>query len=149
MNELSSEIKQALVRRGLKNTKEASLFIGISNEALRTILAKGHIPRDRTLRVIAEKLGLDAASLVLTAHRDRVPAELKGFFLAPAASPFREGKRVFPLSQEQCDYLGKLMSPREVQLVRQYRQLTPEGKTEIAGFIDYQFAKHRNAMGRP
>lgn len=148
MKKLSGEIKQELANRGLRNLKEGAKFIGISTEALRLIVNKGHIPKDRTLRVIAGKLGLDLSGLILVAHRERVPAEAKGFFLSPVQAPFGQGKRITPLSQEQCDYLGKLMSTAEIQLVRKYRQLSIDGKTQFLGYLDYHFSLHRAALQR-
>lgn len=146
MNKLSSEIKRELERRGFESLKEAARFIGVSTEALRVIIKKGHIPKDKTLRIIADSLKLDLSGLILAAHQEKIPDEVKGLFLTPVASPYKEGKRKYPLSQEQCDYLGKLMSPAEIQLVRKYRQFSPDGKTEFVGYLDYHFSLHRAAL---
>jgi hypothetical protein len=148
MKKLSGEIKRELANRGLRNLKEGAKFIGISTEALRLIVNKGHIPKDRTLRVIADKLGLDLSGLILVAHREKVPVEAKGFFLSPVQTPLGQGKRITPLSQEQCDYLSKLMSPAEIQMVRKYRQLSIDGKTQFIGYLDYHFSLHRTALQR-
>lgn len=146
MKKLSEEIKRELANKGLRNLKEGAKFIGLSTEALRLIVNKGHIPKDRTLRIIAGRLGLDLSGLILTAHREKVPAEAKGFFLSPVNTPFGQGKRITPLSQEQCEYLGKLMGPAEIQLVRKYRQLTMDGKTQFIGYLDYHFSLHRASL---
>ncbi len=146
MRKISSEIKREFAKRGFRTLKESAKFIGISPEALRLIVKEGHIPKDRTLRIIADKLGLDLSWLILAAHREKLPDEVKGLFLSPVTSPYKQGRRKYPLSQEQCDYLGKLMSPSEIQLVRKYRQFSGEGKTEFIGYLDYHFSLHRASL---
>jgi len=140
---LSDIIKQALEKKGCRNLKDASKLLGISPELVRVILNKGHIPKDRTLKTMAKKLDLDGSVLILTAHQEKVPFEVTGFFLSPAASKFRQGKRVFPLSQEQCDYLEKVISPEEIHMMRKYRQVSEEAKTQIMGYVDYMYALKR------
>ncbi len=140
---ISEIIKHAIEKKGYRNLKDASKAVGISPELLRVIMIKGHVPKDKTLIMIANKLGLDKSTLILSAHQEKVPLEVKGFFLAPAEPRYRQGKRVFPLSTEQCDYLAKVMMPDEIQVIRKYRQVTDEGRTQIAGYIDYMFATKR------
>jgi len=141
---ISDIISQAIETKGFRNLKDASKFLGISPEILRITMSKGHIPKDRTLSIIAQRLGLDVPVLILAAHKEKVPVEVKGYFLSPAKSKLRWGKRIFPLSQEQCDYLRKIMSPVEVQMVRKFRQLSEEAKTQIIGYIDYMFIQKRS-----
>lgn len=140
---MSDMIKEALEKKGFRNLKDASKILGISPELVRVIINKGHVPKDNTLRIIATKLGLDKSSLILAAHQEKVPLEVRGFFLAPTESKFREGKRIYPLSQEQCDYLEKILTTEEVQMIRKYRQVSEEGKTQIAGYVDFMFASKR------
>ncbi len=142
---ISEMIRQALDKKGFRNLKDASKALSISPELLRVTLNKGHIPKDRTLGVIANRLGLDKAMLILAAHQEKVPTDVKGFFLPPAQSKSWREKRVFPLSEEQCNYLERMMSPQEIQMVRKYRQISQEGKTQIAGYVDYMFATKRKA----
>jgi hypothetical protein len=70
---------------------------------------------------------------------------MHGFFLEPQkpAGGVWDEKRKWPLSQEQCDYLSKLMSEQEIQLVRKYRQLAEEQRTQTQGYIDYHFETAR------
>jgi hypothetical protein len=96
------------------------------------------------LSIIANRLGLDAPTLILAAHQEKVPVEVKGYFLSASQSKPRQGKRIFPLSQEQCDYLAKIMSPVEIQMVRKFRQVPEEAKTQIVGYIDYMFTQNRS-----
>jgi hypothetical protein len=140
---MSDMIREALEKKGYRNLKDASKILGISPELVRVIINKGHVPKDKTLRIIATKLGLDKSSLILAAHQEKVPLEVKGFFLSPTESKFREGKRIYPLSQEQCDYLERVLTTEEVQMIRKYRQVTEEGKTQIVGYIDFMFASKR------
>ena len=140
---ISETIKDALEKKGLRSLKDASAEIGISSELLRVILSKGHLPKDKTLGMIANKLGINAPLLILSAHQEKVPTEVKGFFLAPTASTARTGQRKFPLSHEQCEYLEKIMAPAEIQLIRKLRQVSDETKSQIFGYVDFMFATKR------
>src|SRR3990172_11048937 len=100
-------IRQALEKKGFKNLKDASKVLGISPELLRVTINKGHIPKDKTLIAVANKLGLDKAILILSAHQEKVPSEVKGFFLSPSQAKFKRGKRTYPMSEEQIIYLEK------------------------------------------
>ncbi len=137
---ISEIIRQAIEAKGFRNLKDASKALGISPELLRIAVNKGHVPKDKTLVLIANKLGLNKSELILAAHQEKVPTEVKGFFLSPAKSKFKEGKRVYPISQEQCDYLAKIMTPQEIQMLRKFRQVSPEGKIQVTGYVDYMFA---------
>ena len=141
---ISEQIRQALEKKKFKNLKEAAKFLDISPELLRVILNKGHLPKDRTLTTIASRLGLDKSGLILASHQEKVPADVKGFFLSPSQTQYKEGKRISPLSSEQSDYLGKILSTVEIQLIRKYRQVAEEGKIQIVGYVDYTFASRRN-----
>ena len=143
MMKISDTIKQALEKKGFRNLKDAATALEISPELLRVTLNKGHVPKDNTLSIIAEKLDLDESSLILAAHQEKVPESVKGFFLSPMNTVERKQKRVSPLSQEQCEYLGKIMGPEEIQLVRQFRQVSEEGKTQIIGYVEYTFATRK------
>lgn len=142
---LADIMQGELKKRSVASLKSASRLLGISPELIRVILTKGHIPKDRTLRQIAQKLDLDLSSLVLTAHREKLPGDVKGHFLTPASLQGNNAKikRKYPLSQEQCDYLSQVMSTEEIQLVRKYRQLNSEGKIQSRGYIEYMFGVSR------
>lgn len=142
---ISDIIRQALEKKGFKNLKDASKVLGISPELLRVTINKGHIPKDRTLIMIANKLGLDKSVLILTAHQEKVPTEVKGFFLSPSSTKYRRGKRKYPLSEEQINYLEKILSIEEIMMLRKYRQVSEEAKTQVNGYIDYMYASKRSA----
>jgi hypothetical protein len=142
---ISDIIRQALEKKGFKNLKDASKVLGISPELLRVTINKGHIPKDRTLIMIANKLGLDRSVLILSAHQEKVPAEVKGFFLSPSTTKYRRGKRKYPLSEEQINYLEKILSIEEIMMLRRYRQVSEVAKTQINGYVDYMYASKRSA----
>ncbi len=138
-------IRQALEKKGFKNLKDASKVLGISPELLRVTINKGHIPKDKTLIAIANKLGLDKAILILTAHQEKVPAEVKGFFLSPSQTKFKRGKRTYPLSEEQITYLEKILSIDEIMMLRKFRQVSAEARVQIEGYVDFMFASKRSS----
>ncbi len=141
---ISEMIRQALDKKGFKNLKDASKVLGISPELLRVTINKGHIPKDKTLMMIANKLGMDRAILILAAHQEKVPAEVKGFFLSPSQAKFRRGKRMFPISEEQINYLEKILSMDEILMLRKIRQVTDEARIQITGYVDYMFSTKRS-----
>lgn len=142
---IAEMIRQALDKKGFKNLKDASKVMGISPELLRVTINKGHIPKDKTLIMIGTKLGIDKSVLILAAHQEKVPSEVKGFFLSPSTTKYRRGKRKYPLSEEQINYLEKILTVEEIMMLRKYRQITDEGKTQINGYIEFMFANKRIA----
>jgi transcriptional regulator with XRE-family HTH domain len=139
----SDLIRNALETKGLKNLKDAAKMLGISPELLRVVLNKGHIPKDKTLTLIANKLNIDKSLLVLAAHQEKVPNEVKGFFLTPSLGKLNRGKRKFPLSEEQSAYLEKILSIDELMLLRKFRQVTDEARMQISGYIDFMYASKK------
>ena len=137
---ISEMIRQALDKKGFKNLKDASKVLGISPELLRVTINKGHIPKDNTLRIIAKKLNLDMSLLVLAAHQEKVPDEVKGYFLTPSNAKLNRGKRKTPLSEEQTAYLAKVLSVDEIMALRKFRQVNDEGRLQISGYIDFMYA---------
>ena len=139
--QISTIVRQELDKRGFSNLKGAAQDLGVSTELLRMFVNKGRVPKDRLLIKIADRLGLDRASMVLEAHKQKLPLDLQGFLLEPQ-NPARgvwDTKRKWPLSQEQCDYLSSIMSEREIQLLRKYRQLTDDQRAQALGYLDYHF----------
>jgi hypothetical protein len=141
--DISEIIKNALDKKGFKNLKDASKALGISPELLRVTINKGHIPKDTTLSMIAKKLNLDMSVLVLSAHQQKVPNEVKGFFLTPSQAKYNRGKRKYPLSEEQTNYLAKVLSVDEIMLLRKFRQVNDEARSQIEGYIDFMYASKK------
>jgi hypothetical protein len=142
---INEMIRQALEKKGFKNLKDASKVLGISPELLRVTINKGHIPKDKTLMMIASKLGLDKSVLILSAHQEKVPDEVKGFFLSPSQAKFKRGKRKYPLSEEQINYLEKILSIDEIMMMRKFRQVSSEARVQITGYVEFMFASKRSA----
>src|SRR5574337_219088 len=128
---ISEMIKNALDKKGFKNLKDASTVLGISPELLRVTIKKGHIPKDTTLTIIAKKLNLDMSTLVLAAHQEKVPDEVKGYFLIPSQAKFNRGKRKYPFSEEQTTYLEKILNIDEIMTLRKFRQVTDRKSTRL------------------
>jgi hypothetical protein len=141
---LSRLLWREMKRREIRTIKDSAHFLGMSIELIRIILNKDYVPRDNSLIKIAKKLGIDATLLLLAAHEQRMPPNLRSFMLRPAAAATKN-KRIWPLSLEQCTYLEKIMSPAEIQLVRKYRQLSPEENAQVLGYINYMFSTQRVA----
>jgi transcriptional regulator with XRE-family HTH domain len=142
---IAEMIRQALEKKGFKNLKDASKVLGISPELLRVTINKEHIPKDKTLMMIAGKLGLDKSVLILAAHQEKVPDEVKGFFLSPSQAKIKRGKRKYPMSEEQINYLEKILSIDEIMMLRKFRQVSDEARVQIAGYVDFMFASKRSA----
>jgi hypothetical protein len=142
---INEMIRQALEKKGFKNLKDASKVLGISPELLRVTINKGHIPKDKTLMMIANKLSLDKSVLILSAHQEKVPDEVKGYFLAPSQAKLKRGKRKYPLSEEQIIYLEKILSIDEIMMLRKFRQVSDEARVQISGYIEFMFASKRVA----
>jgi hypothetical protein len=141
---ISDIIRQSLEKKGFKNLKDASKVLGISPELLRVTINKGHIPKDKTLIMIANKLNLDKSLLILSAHQEKVPDEVKGFFLSPSQAKFKRGKRNYPISEEQTSYLEKILSIEEIMMLRKFRQVSDEARVQIEGYVDFMFASKRS-----
>jgi hypothetical protein len=139
-------IKQGLEQKGFRSLREASKALGISQELLRLTVNKGHLPKDNVLGMIAEKLGMDRSALLLAAHQEKFPVEVTGYFLSPTKQKRFEKKRVWPLSDEQCGYLEKVLNESEIQVIRKLRQIPDEEKAHIEGYLNYIWAVKRISM---
>jgi hypothetical protein len=142
-------IMKALEQKGYRNLRSAAKGLGISPELLRLTVNQGHIPKDSILEIIADKLGLDRSALLLAAHQEKFPVEVKGYFLSPTVEKKYEKKRVWPLSEEQCSYLEKILNEPEIQIIRKFRQIPDEDKAQITGYLDYTWAMKKITMKKP
>lgn len=142
-------IMQVLKQKGYRSLSSAAKTLGISKELLRLTVNQGHIPKDSILEIIADKLGLDRSALLLAAHQDKFPFEVKGYFLSPTKNKKFEKKRVWPLSEEQCSYLEKILNEPEIQIIRKFRQIPDEDKAQITGYLDYTWALKKITMKKP
>jgi hypothetical protein len=138
-------IQQAIEMQGIATIKGAAKKAGVSTECMRMVLSvhTTHIPKDNTLIKMSKNLGLDPQMVILAAHRGILSEIDDDSFLAPIAGGY-EKKRVWPLSQEQCHYLEKILLSTEIQLIRKYRQVATEGQVQIKGYVDFMFTSHRS-----
>jgi transcriptional regulator with XRE-family HTH domain len=139
---LSDILREELSKRNLTSYKEAARFLGLSPKLLGTIMRGGHLPKQKNLIKIAERLGIEASVLIFDAQKQLLPPDLQAYLLKPTDVPPKH-KRIWPLSHEQCDYLARIMRPEEIQLIRKYRQFAYEAKVETRGFIHYMFSTQR------
>ncbi len=102
---------QALEQKGYRNWAPAKT-LGISLELLRLTVKRGHIPKDSILEKIADKLGLDRTALLLAAHKEKFPVEVKGYFLSPSKKIKYEKRRVWPLSESTAAICENLISEK-------------------------------------
>jgi hypothetical protein len=135
-------VQQSIEMRGLRSIKDIEKKTGVSRECVRSLLKYNRIPKDNTLVKIAKGLGMDETLVMLEAHKERLRGMAADYLLEPAAGKY-EKKRVWPLSQEQCEYLGRIINPGEIQLMRKYLQVSSERQIQIRGYVDYIFASHR------
>jgi transcriptional regulator with XRE-family HTH domain len=142
-------IMRALEQKGNQNLRASAKKLGVSPELLRLTVKQGHIPKDSILEKIADKLGIDRSALLLAAHKEKFPLEVKGYFLSPSKQIKYEKRRVWPLSEEQCSYLEKILSEPEIQLIRKFRQIPDEEKAQIIGHLDYSWAMKKITMKKP
>ena len=142
-------IMKALEQKGYRNLRSAAKGLGISTELLRLTVKLGHIPKDSSLDMLADKLGLDRSALLLAAHQEKFPFEVKGYFLSPTKDKKYVKKRAWPLSEEQCSYLEKILSEPEIQVIRKLRQIPDEDKSHITGYLEYTWAMKRIMMKKP
>jgi hypothetical protein len=140
---ISEMIKIAIEKKGFKNIKDAAKVLGISPELLRVTINKGHIPKDKTLAIIAKKLNLDMPILVLAAHQEKVPDEFRGYILSPSHAKYNRGKRKYPFSEEQTTYLDKILGIDEITMLRKYRQVTDEARMQIAEYVEYMYGSKK------
>lgn len=137
-------IKEALDKKGLKSFMTASKALGISPELLRLIVKKGHIPKDKTLTLIAKKLKIEMPVLVLAAHKEKVPFEANRYFLAPSELPLNRDKRKHPFSEAQTTYLAKILNDEEILMIRKLRQVTDEARIQIIGYVEFTYASRKS-----
>jgi hypothetical protein len=142
-------ITQTLEQKGYRNLSSAAKTLGISLELLRLTVKRGHIPKDSILEKIADKLGLSRTALLLAAHKEKFPVEVKGYFLSRSKKIKYEKRRVWPLNEEQCSYLEKILKDPEIQIIRKFRQLPDEEKARITGYLDYTWAMKKITMKKP
>lgn len=87
MSNLASLLRDRIEALGYSDIKECARDYDIPYELLRKVISNGHIPKDKTLALYAEKLGLDATELLMNAYRQKAPGHMKHVFGPGALQP--------------------------------------------------------------
>jgi hypothetical protein len=61
----------------------------------------------------------------------------------PSQVKTSRSKRKYPLSEEQAEYLEKILSIDEIMMLRKYRQVNDEARMQITGYVDFIYATKR------
>ena len=99
MATIASLLKERIQALGYSDIKECARDFDLPYELLRKVISNGHVPKDKTLLLYAEKLGMDAEQLIRTAYRQKVPGGMEHIFSArPVPKPGAEGdSRLVPV----------------------------------------------------
>lgn len=84
---------------GYQEIKECARDLDIPYELLRKVISADHIPKDKTLSLYAEKLGLEYSELIAIAYRQKAPSQMQHIFSnssAPGGIP-ADGTRMAPV----------------------------------------------------
>jgi SOS-response transcriptional repressor LexA len=84
MNTIANLLKSRIQALGYGDIKECARDFDIPYELLRKVISNDHLPKDKTLLIYAEKLGLDATELLSTAYRQKAPSHLRHIFSSRA-----------------------------------------------------------------
>ncbi|HKI99658.1 MAG TPA: S24 family peptidase [bacterium] len=80
MATIASLLKQRIEALGYGDIKECARDYDLPYELLRKVISSGHIPKDKTLLLYAERLGMDAEELIRTAYRQKAPGGMEHLF---------------------------------------------------------------------
>jgi SOS-response transcriptional repressor LexA len=80
MATIASLLKQRIEALGYSDIKECARDFDLPYELLRKVISSGHLPKDKTLLLYAERLGMDAEELIRTAYRQKVPGGMEHLF---------------------------------------------------------------------
>lgn len=98
MTTLATLLKQRVQELGYADIKECARERDIPYELLRKVISDGHIPKDNTLLMYAEHLGLEPQLLIGTAYRQRAPSEIGNLFNGSSVQPVAaHGSRLAPV----------------------------------------------------
>jgi hypothetical protein len=89
----------------------------------------------KNLKDASKVLGISPELLRVTINKGHIPKD--------SQVKFRRGKRKYPLSEEQTNYLEKILSVDEIMLIRKFRQVTDEAMVQITGYVDFMFASKK------
>jgi SOS-response transcriptional repressor LexA len=91
MATIASLLKQRIESLGYTDIKECARDFDLPYELLRKVISNGHVPKDKTLLLYAERLGMDAEELIRTAYRQKAPGGMAHLFdFRPVPKPGAE-----------------------------------------------------------
>jgi len=102
MRTLSELLKNRIAELGFQDIKECARSFDIPYELLRKVISDGHLPKDKTLQLYAEKLGLDLGELIATTYRQRAPNHVHHLFRGPAPQTDAESRLAPVLGRAAC-----------------------------------------------
>ena len=105
MKTLAETLRDKIGDLGYQDVKECARKLDIPYELFRKVLSDGHLPKDKTLMLYAEKLGLDSAELIAAVYQEKAPQHVKHLLKAlpkPAPKPVS-----VPKGQTMAPVMGK------------------------------------------
>lgn len=105
MSTIANILRNRIEALGYGDIKECARVYGIPYELLRKVISNGHLPKDTTLLLYAEKLGLNAADLIGAAYRQKAPSNMQHIFSGrplPKPAPDELTRLVPVLGQAAC-----------------------------------------------
>ena len=116
---------------------------------IKDILKNRRLELSLTLKDISEKVGVTIPTIsrwesgdIANMRRDKIVSYAKALNISPAVIMGWE-------SQVSCEHLpapSLVLSPRETELIKKYRQLDADGKEDVDDYVDMKLAKlQRNA----
>ena len=92
MTTLAEILKARIAELGYTDIKECARALDVPYELLRKVISGGHLPKDSTLQLYAEKFGLDLTDLITTVYQQKAPMPVKHIFRgASARGPMEVG----------------------------------------------------------
>ena len=98
MSTLANLLRQRIEALGYTELKECARERDIPYELLRKVISDGHLPKDKTLLLYAERLEMDLEVLLAAAYRQRAPRDMRHLFSGMNTLPANpEGSRLAPV----------------------------------------------------
>ena len=80
MATIASLLKERIQSLGYSDIKECARDFDLPYELLRKVISSGHLPKDKTLLLYADKLGMEAEALIRAAYRQKAPGGMEHLF---------------------------------------------------------------------
>ncbi len=80
MKTIATLLKNRIQQLGYTDIKECARKFDLPYELLRKVISNGHLPKDKTLLLYADTLGLDKTELISTAYRQKAPSNMEHIF---------------------------------------------------------------------